>query len=304
MRLVAGKGEETVDYIPGLPSTTLANLPTFFHGTGRKALPRVLEAISAVNKTQFLLFTSIHELEEQVINALKAKFPIPIYPVGPMIPYFKLQSHGICGDEAKYYENQSYFHWLDCQPQGSVLYISHGSFLSVSDAQMDEIVAGIKESGVRFLWVTRGDCTRFKEGIGEIGRLVAWCDQLKVLCHPSVGGFWTHCGWNSTLEGVFAGLPMLTCPIVWDQVPHSKLIVSDWRIGKRVVSNDLKKTLVTRHEIAQVVSEFMDSQSDARKDMAKRVKSLQEIFRKAIANGGSAASNLDDFIRKISECTV
>lgn len=288
----SGGGTKKVDYIPGLPSTTLADLPTIFHGEGTKVLHRVLEAISAVHKAQYLLFTSVYELEEHVINALKEELPIPIYPIGPMIPYFKLESDGIC-------DNQSYFKWLDSQPQDSVLYISQGSFLSVSSAQMDEIVAGIIQSGVRFLWVTRGDCSRFKDGVGEMGYLVPWCDQLKVLCHPSIGGFWTHCGWNSTYEGIYAGVPMLTCPIFWDQVPNSKLVVSDWRIGWRVINNNLK-TLVTRHTIAQLVRKFMDSKGDERKEMVNRVKNVQEICRKSIASGGSAASNLDDLIRNIS----
>lgn len=295
----SGKRKMKVDYIPGLPSTTIADLPTFFHGAGREVLPKVFDAISIANKAHCLLFTSVHELEEQVIDALKAKLPIPIYPIGPMIPYFKLQSNGICRGISNSHNDKSYFQWLDSQPQESVLYISQGSFLSVSSAQMDEIVAGIKESGVRFLWVTRGDCSRLKDGIGELGCLVPWCDQLKVLCHPSVGGFWTHCGWNSTWEGVYAGVPMLTCPIFWDQVPNSKLIVSDWKMGWKAMDNGLKETLVTRHEIAQMVKKFMDSEGAERKELVNRAKSIQDICRKAIGKGGSAASNLADFLREI-----
>uniref|UniRef100_A0A7C9F147 Uncharacterized protein n=1 Tax=Opuntia streptacantha TaxID=393608 RepID=A0A7C9F147_OPUST len=293
------KRKMKVDYIPGLPPTTIADLPTFFHGAGRELLHRVLEAISNANKAQCLLFTSVHELEEEAIHALKAKLPMPVYPIGPMIPYFNLQSNGICGGITNSDDDNSYFQWLDSQPRESVLYISQGSFLSVSSAQMDEIVAGIKDSGVRFLWVTRGDCSRFRDGIGEFGCLVPWCDQLKVLCHPSVGGFWTHCGWNSTCEGVYAGVPMLTCPIFWDQVLNSKLIVSDWKMGWRAMNNDHKETLVTRHEIAQIVKKFMDSKADERKELVNRAKSLQEICRKAIEKGGSAASNLADFLREI-----
>ncbi|KAJ8440215.1 hypothetical protein Cgig2_023980 [Carnegiea gigantea] len=261
-------------------------------GVSREVLRRVFEAISIANKAHCLLFTSVHELEEQVIDALKAKLPIPIYPVGPMIPYFKLQSNGIRRGTSNCHDDRSYFQWLDSQPRGSVLYISQGSFLSLSSAQMDEIVAGIKESGVRFLWVTRGDCSRFKDGIGELGYLVPWCDQLKVLCHPSVGGFWTHCGWNSTWEGVYAGVPMLTCPIFWDQVPNSKLIVSDWKMGWKAMDNGLKETLVTRHEIAQTVKKFMDSKGDERKELVNRAKSIQDICRKAIVKGANSTANI------------
>ena len=99
---------------------------------------------------------------------------------------------------------------------------------------MDEIAAGLRNSGVRFLWVACGEASRLKESCGDLGLVVPWCDQLKVLCHSSVGGFWTQCGWNSTLEAIFAGVPMLTFPLFMDQVPISRRIVEDWKIGWRV----------------------------------------------------------------------
>ncbi|KAK1590997.1 hypothetical protein Q3G72_000532 [Acer saccharum] len=131
-----------------------------------------------------------------------------------------------------------YLQWLDSQPAGSVLYVSLGSFLSVSSTQMDEIVAGVRNSGVRFLFVARGEhlTDLFKDGCGNIddqmGFVVPWYDQLRVSSHSSVGGFWTHCGFNSTLEALYAGVPMLTFPIIWDQVPNSKQIAEDWKVGR------------------------------------------------------------------------
>ncbi|GMG98196.1 hypothetical protein Nepgr_000036 [Nepenthes gracilis] len=295
---VSERGSEPVDYIPGLPPTTIANLPTIFCGDGRKTLHRALEAVSSVLRAQYLLFISVHELESQVIDSLKSKFTLPIYPIGPMIPFFDHEK----SSDTDIHTNQSYLRWLDSQPKSSVLYVSMGSFLSVSSAQMDEIVGGIRDSGVRYMWVTRGDTSRFKDGAGEMGCLVSWCDQLKVLCHPSVGGFWTHCGWNSTSEGVFAGVPMLTYPIFWDQMPNSKMIVEDWKIGWTVRKNGGPENLVKRNEIAEIVRNFMDLGSQERGKMEKRAKRLQGICKGAIADGGSAASNLLAFIQETSRC--
>ncbi|KMT05383.1 hypothetical protein BVRB_7g175150 [Beta vulgaris subsp. vulgaris] len=287
---VSERGKEVVDYIPGLPSTTIADFPTFFHGDGRKTLPRFLEAISSLNNAQYILSTTIYEFEDQVINCLTTKFRIPIYHIGPMIPYLDFANN-----------NQYYFQWLDSQPKSSVLYISQGSFLSTSNDQIHEIIAGIKESNVRFLWVTRGDNSRFKDG-GEIseqfGLLVPWCDQLKVLCHPSIGGFWTHCGWNSTSEGIYAGVPMLTCPLFWDQMLNSKMIVNDLKIGWRAITNDTGE-LVTREEITKLVRKFMDPENGERKEMVRRAKVLRDTFVKAIEDGGSASSSLGTFINDI-----
>ncbi|KAL0459915.1 UNVERIFIED_CONTAM: UDP-glycosyltransferase 87A2 [Sesamum latifolium] len=110
---------------------------------------------------------------------------------------------------------------------------------------MDEIAAGLRESRCRFLWVTRFEKTRLEEIYGEKGLVVEWCDQLCVLCHPSVGGFWTHCGWNSTKEAVLAGMPLLTFPIVMDQVPNPS------------------------SEIAEIVLRFMDLESPERKELTR-----------------------------------
>ena len=288
-----------MDYIPGIPPTRLVDFPNIFHGNGRQIMPRSLEAVSVVSKAQYLLFTSFYDLEAQVISALKPKFPFPVYPIGPSIPYFKIKDNSsVIGSN---HNVPAYIEWLNSQPEGSVLYVSMGSFLSVSSSQMDEIVAGVHNSGVRFLWVSRGETTPFKDGGGNMGLVVPWCDQIRVLCHSAVGGFWTHCGWNSTLEAVFAGVPMLTSPIFWDQITNRKLIVEDWQIGWRVKREEGSEILVTREEISKLVKSFMDVENIEVKAMRKRAKELQETCRGAIAKGGSSDTNLESFIRDISQ---
>ncbi|KAJ6964885.1 UDP-glycosyltransferase 87A1-like [Populus alba x Populus x berolinensis] len=294
------RGEERVDYIPGIPPTRLVDFPNIFHGNGGQILPRTREAVSLVSKAQYLLFTSFYDLEAQVISALKPKFPFPVYPIGPSIPYFKIKDHSsVLGSNN--HNVPGYIEWLNSQPEGSVLYVSMGSFLSVSSSQLDEIVAGVHNSGVRFLWVSRGETTPFKDGGGDMGLVVPWCDQLRVLGHSAVGGFWTHCGWNSSLEAVFAGVPMLTYPLFWDQITDSKLIVEDWQIGWRVKREEGIEILVTREEISKIVKSFMDAENIEVKAMRKRAKELQETCRGAIAKGGSSDTNIESFIRDISQ---
>ena len=286
-----------MDYIPGVSTIRIADLPNFTYGDGRQVLPRVLEGISSVsNKAQYLRFITFHELEAEAINTLKANFPIPVYPIGPAIPYLELEEKNASITNSDNGVND--LQWLDSQPPCSVLYISMGSFLLVSDAQMDEIIGGIRDSGVRCLWVSRGETDQFKDCSGDISLVVPWCDQLKVLCHSSIGGFWTHCGWNSTLEAIFAGVPMLTFPIFWDQVPISKHIVEDWKIGWKVKKDG---GVVTRGEISGLVKRFMDNKSDEMNAMRQRAKDvLQKSTRREIAKGGSSDANLDAFIRTTS----
>ncbi|KAF6144839.1 hypothetical protein GIB67_038938 [Kingdonia uniflora] len=220
------------------------------------------------------MLSTCYELEAQVLETLRASLPFPVYPVGPLIPNKTLTETPL--------ETADYLQWLDSQPRKSVLYVALGSFLSVSSEQMDEIMAGIRLSGVRYFWIARSDTFRVQEACGEMGLVVPWCDQLRVLCHSSIGGFWTHCGWNSTMEGLFAGVPMLTFPISFDQVPNAKQIVDDWKTGVRI---------------------FMDLDSDENTERKGRVSELQETCQCALAKDGSSDTSLDDFIRKFLQCS-
>ncbi|KAF0903801.1 hypothetical protein E2562_029906 [Oryza meyeriana var. granulata] len=189
------------------------------------------------------------------MDVLRQELPYPVFSVGPCIPYTSLQAgEHHAGRE----EEEPYMAWLDSQPVGLVLYVSLGSFLSVSNAQLDEIAIGLAESKVRFLWVLHGDAAR--SGVRDILRgrdvasdsmVVPWSDQLKVMCHPSVSGFFTHYGMNSTLEAVHAGVPMLTLPIAFDQPIVSRLVVDEWKIGYglREKARD-EDDVVGREEIA------------------------------------------------------
>ena len=166
---------------------------------------------------------------------------------------------------------------------------------------MEEIAIGLRESGVRYLWVGREDSGRLSEDCGENGIVVPWCDQLRVLSHPSVGGFWSHCGWNSTSEAVFAGLPVLTFPIYWDQVTNSKTIVEDWKIGWKVKKGKGdEEVVVRREEIKEIVRRFMDvGREEVVRDMRKRAKELGDVCERAVRKGGSSDIHIDAFINDI-----
>lgn len=295
--LYVERGDEMIDYIPGITPTRLSDMPTIFDGTGRNVLGRVMEAFELVRKAQCVLFTSFHELEVQVVEALMYVLPLPVYSIGPAIPHLPTAL-----DNSN--EQDYYLKWLDAQPESSVLYVSLGSFLSVSKEQMEEILDGLRDSGVRYLLISRGDTSGQKGTLSDEemkstnSLVVPWCDQLRVLCHSSVGGFWTHCGWNSTLEGVYSGVPMLTFPIFFDQIPNRKLIVDDWKVGMKVTGAE---KLVTRHEIAKIVEKFMDLDegNEECKYMRRRSNELKESCRKASAAGGSSDKNLNAFIKTI-----
>ncbi|KAK2643196.1 hypothetical protein Ddye_024959 [Dipteronia dyeriana] len=214
-------GNEHVDYIPGVSPTHLMDFPLLVNGSD----PHILR--------------SAYKLERRTIDALRAKFCFPIYTNGPAIPFFKLEDN-FCLSPRKINE-PNHMHWLNCQPNRSVLYISFGSFLPVSGAQMDEIAAGKPAAAA----------------------------NLKRL-----GGFLTHCGWNSVREGLFSDVPSLTFPLGSDQMTNSKLIEEDWKIGWRVRKLAEVENLVSRDTIWEHVVKFMDMESNEGKQMRRRVKEV------------------------------
>ncbi|KFK43862.1 hypothetical protein AALP_AA1G183500 [Arabis alpina] len=288
------KEEEIVDYIPGLSPTKLCDLPTIFDSYNHRVFKIAKMCFDELSRAKCLLFTTAYELEPKALDFFTSKFDLPVYTIGPLIPFEELFVGNDCSEP-------DYIRWLDEQPESSVLYISQGSFLSASEAQIEEIVGGVKESGVRFLWVARGGELKLKEALeGSLGIVVSWCEQLRVLCHAAVGGFWTHCGFNSTLEGLYSGVPMLAFPLHGDQILNAKEIVEEWRIGMRIEKKKKMDVLIGREEIKEVVKRFMDKESEEGKEMRRRAHDLSEICRGAVAENGSSSLDMDAFVRKIT----
>ncbi|KAK7305470.1 hypothetical protein VNO77_43376 [Canavalia gladiata] len=282
-------------HIPGISSAQLADLRIVLRENDLRFLQLALECVSIVPKTDCLIVNTVQELEaEEIVNSLKAMFQFPIYSIA--FPYFKLQtSHLVANSDP----NVDYLNWLDSKPSKSVLYISLGSFLSVSCAQMNEIISALNTSGVYYFWVVR-EVSWLKEKCGNSGLVVPWCDQLKVLSHPSIGGFWSHCGWNSTLEAVFLGIPILTFPLFFDQVPNSRQILEVWKNGWELKKSELgSEELVTQEEILEVIREFMDLGSGKGKEIRDRALELQGICDLAVAEGGSSNMNLHAFVKDV-----
>lgn len=295
--LPIGKEQEIIDYLPGVHPVRLTDLPI-----PPANVNIILEAFSLLTKAQSIIFTSFYELQPNVIKALRPNLHIPIYTIGPSNPFLSLKPTLLKSIPTN---EDGYMNWLNSQPETSVLYVSLGSFLSTSTDQMKELSLGLQASGARYLWIVRADqeSSLKAECCEEKGFMVPWCDQLRVLCHRSVGGFLTHCGWNSTMESFFAGVPILTFPLRSEQNHNSKIIVEDLGVGeklKRVVGLD---NLIEREEIAEMVKKFMDLNGKESKEMRRRAKELQEICGKAIDTGGSTNASVTDFVESICHGT-
>jgi UDP:flavonoid glycosyltransferase YjiC (YdhE family) len=179
-----------------------------------------------------------------------------ILPIGPLLASNRL------GDQLGYFwpEDSTCLKWLDQQPPKSVVYVAFGSFTVFDKTQFQELAQGLELSSGSFLWVVRPDITTetndaypegFQERVATRGRMVGWAPQQKVLSHPSISCFLSHCGWNSTMEGVSNGVPFLCWPYFADQFLNETYICDVWKVGLKFDKN--KCGIITREEIKNKV---------------------------------------------------
>nr|KYP71899.1 Hydroquinone glucosyltransferase [Cajanus cajan] len=201
--------------------------------------------------------------------------------------------------------------WLDEQPRGSVLFVSFGSGGTLSSAQINELALGLESSGQRFLWVVKSPSEKaanasyfiaeseadplhlLPEGFAERtkgrGLLVpSWAPQPQVLAHPSTGGFLTHCGWNSILESVVNGVPLLAWPLFAEQKMNAFMLTHDVKVALR--PNVSQNGFVDKHEIATVVKCLMEGQDG--KKLRYRIKDLKDAAAKALAHDGASTNHI------------
>uniref|UniRef100_A0A7C8YBY5 Uncharacterized protein n=1 Tax=Opuntia streptacantha TaxID=393608 RepID=A0A7C8YBY5_OPUST len=168
---------------------------------------------------------------------------LPVRTIGPAIPSVYLDKR--LPDDRDYGlslfkpETNICIPWLDAKEEGSVVYASMGSLASFGNEQMEEMAVALEKCDNYFLWVVRASeedklPSNFKERTSEKGIVVNWCPQLEVLAHRAVGCFVTHCGWNSTLEAISLGVPMVAFPWWSDQPTTAKCIADFWKVGVRV----------------------------------------------------------------------
>ncbi|VAH41285.1 unnamed protein product [Triticum turgidum subsp. durum] len=191
-----------------------------------------------------------------------------------------------------------------------------GILAHVSDAQLDELALGLEASGMAFLWVVRTDKwsppERWHERVAGRGMVAtAWAPQRAILGHRAVGAFVTHCGWNSVLETVAAGVPVLTWPIVFEQFINERLLTEVLGIGERLWP-DGAGVRSTRHEEQEVIpaqyvvralTTFM--QPGGPGDAARsRVMDLSARVHAAVAEGGSSDRDLHRLIDDLMEAAA
>nr|BBC62101.1 glucosyltransferase 0 [Nemophila menziesii] len=194
--------------------------------------------------------------------------------------------------------------WLDSKKPYSVIYACFGSVGRLSKLQLHEIALGLESSGHYFIWVVKKSEEAekwlpegFEERIKDKGLIIrGWAPQVSILEQESTGGFVTHCGWNSTLEAISAGVPMATLPTFAEQPFNEKLLTRVLKIGIPVGSplSNRAVSLVKREEVSDAVKRVMEGEEAI--EMRTRAKSLKKMACKAVEEGGSSYNDLTSLI--------
>ncbi|XP_030526727.1 7-deoxyloganetic acid glucosyl transferase-like [Rhodamnia argentea] len=253
-------------------------------------------------RARALILNSVDQLEGPAISQIRTHIP-NLYTIGPLHSHLKSRLSSSpssppppSASNSLWEADRSCISWLDEQPPKSVIYVSFGSVTTINRHDFTELWHGLVNSGRRFLWVVRPDSLaeggpgavpeELREATAERGCVVGWAPQEEVLHHGAVAAFLTHSGWNSTLESVVAGKPMLCWPFFADQQVNSRLVSHAWKVGLDM--KDVCDRVVVERMANGVMGEF----AAAGADVARRA-------REAVSEGGSSWDNLDRLIEDI-----
>ncbi|KDO50527.1 hypothetical protein CISIN_1g012151mg [Citrus sinensis] len=245
-----------------------------------------------------VIWNSYRDLEQAGLGLAHQKYlSIPIFPIGPLHKCSPASSGSLSSQDY-----QRSISWLDKQTPKSVVYISFGSVIAINKDGFLEIAWGVANSRMPFLWVVRPGLVSgaewveplpkgFLEMLDGRGCIVKWAPQQEVLAHPAVGGFWTHSGWNSTLESMCEGVPMICQPYLPDQMVNARYVSHFWRVG---LHSEWK---LERMEIERAIRRVMVEAEG--QEMRARIMHLKEKVDFCLRKGGSSHQSLERLIDHI-----
>ncbi|KAM1487343.1 hypothetical protein ACFX13_001497 [Malus domestica] len=248
-----------------------------------------------------LIFNTFEDLEGQELATLRQEYypNIPIFSLGP---FHKCGPTTSSSSTSLLAQDQSCISWLNTQAPKSVAYVSFGSIAEIDQVQFLEVAWGLANSGQPFLWVVRPGLVQesdwlealpngFLKALNERAHVVKWAPQKEVLAHPAVGVFWTHCGWNSTLESICEGVPMICTPCFSDQMVDARFVSDVWKVGLQLEHG------IERGEVERTIRRLMVEKEG--EEIKERALKLMEKANLSLKEGGSSYQSLDGLVNHI-----
>ncbi|KAL9411568.1 hypothetical protein AB3S75_045212 [Citrus x aurantiifolia] len=282
--------------VPELPPLGVKDNPVV-ETCYRETLHRlVTEATNQMKVSSGCIWNSLQDLELASLTKFQQDFPIPMFPIGPFHKFFSASSSSLLAHD------QTSISWLDKQTPKSVIYVSFGSITAINETEFLEVAWGLANSKVPFLWVVRPGLVRgaewieplpqgFLETLDGRGHIVKWAPQQEVLAHPATGGFWTHCGWNSTLESICEGVPMICQPCFGDQMVNARYVSDVWKVGLHL------ERKLERGEVERTIRRVMKEAEG--QEIRVRIMILKEKLNLCLNQGGSSYQSLESLISYI-----
>ncbi|KAI3513691.1 hypothetical protein L1887_21030 [Cichorium endivia] len=296
--LTNGYLDTVVDCIPSMKGMRLKDMPSFLRTTDPDEfmVNYIIRETTRAKQASAIILNTFEDLEYDVLQELSLIYPA-VYSIGPLHTLAKnienkdleLLSSSLWKEEAECLE------WLDSKKSNSVVYVNFGSIAVMTPQQLVEFSWGLANSNQSFLWVIRPDLVygdspmlppEFLDATSGRGLLASWCPQEKVLNHPSIGGFLTHSGWNSTLESISSGVPMICWPFFAEQQTNCWYSCNRWGIGMEIDS------AVDRKQVEKLVNILMDGEK------GKDMKRMAEVWKKK-AESMSSWMNIDNLIKQV-----
>ncbi|KAL3531022.1 hypothetical protein ACH5RR_010344 [Cinchona calisaya] len=291
--------------LPGLPLLQPKETPSFVYLPDSYPAFRelLLNQFCNVDQADWILLNIFQKLEEDVLNWMEKIWRVRT--VGPTVPSMYLDKR--LEDDKSYGINlfkpdsSLCINWLNKQPKGSAVYVSFGSWTEIDVEQVEEIASALKESGFKFLWVVREFekeklPSNFIDETSDNGLVVTWSPQLEVLAHESVACFVTHCGFNSVLEALSLGVPVVAAPQWTDQPTNAKFLEDVWGVGVRAHADE--KGIVRRETLVSCLKEIMEGEKG--KKIEENVIKWKNLAKEAIDDGGSSDKNIVEFVAELA----
>ncbi|KAB1208501.1 Scopoletin glucosyltransferase [Morella rubra] len=303
----------TIPSLPGEIKLTKKQLPDFITSEVETEFGKWFKAIKDAERRSYgVIVNSFYELEPAYADYYRKVLGRKAWHVGPVSLCNKdAEEKALRGSQKVLTDHHQCLKWLESKKPGSVVYACFGSVANFNDYQLKEIAKGLEASGQQFIWVVKKGMDGaekeewlpegFEKRMEEKGLIVrGWAPQLLILDHEAVGGFVTHCGWNSTLEGVAAGVPMVTWPVSAEQFYNEKLVTQVLKIGVGVGAQRwvrLPGDHIKKEALEKAVKQIMVGEEA--NEMRNRAKALGEMARRAIEEGGSSYSDLTALIEEL-----
>ncbi|WOH06467.1 hypothetical protein DCAR_0625895 [Daucus carota subsp. sativus] len=293
--------EATVEYLPPIDTSFP---PEFVEHIGRN--------LKLLGLQTGFLYDGCRLLEGKYIDLINSK-----EMMGPEVKQWALGPFDLIDDTPKKEPNERHtcLKWLDEQSENSVMYVSFGTSVSMSDEQVEELAIGLEKSGKKFIWVLRvADkeafareegaegvklSNNYEERVKEQGIIIRdWAPQVEILGHSSTGGFLTHCGWNSCIESLTMGVPIAAWPMHCDQPRNSLLITKGLKAGIMVRDWESGDELVTSSTLENAVKRLMASTEG--EQIRKRAEEVSADLRGSVAKGGITRTELESFLTHVT----